>query len=147
MEVRRPGVELELQLPAYTTATATQELSRVCDLHYSSWQPWILNLRVKPGIKPSSSWILIGFVIAELQRELLFLLFCLWAKFERDWHWFFKCVIEFTRKPVRSRLFFFGGFWIIDSISLLIMDLFRSVIDLHDSTLVHSVFLEVCSFI
>ena len=36
MEVPRLGVELELQLLAYTTATATQDLSHICDLHYSS---------------------------------------------------------------------------------------------------------------
>ena len=44
MEVPRLGVELELQLPAYTMATATRDPSRVCDLHYSSWQRWVLNL-------------------------------------------------------------------------------------------------------
>jgi len=43
MEVPRLGVESELQLPAYTTATATSHPSRVCDLHHSSWQHWILN--------------------------------------------------------------------------------------------------------
>ena len=43
MEVPRLGVEWELQLPAYTTATATRDLSYVCDLHLSSWQRWILN--------------------------------------------------------------------------------------------------------
>ena len=32
------GVKLELQLPAYTTATAMRDLSRVCDLHHSSRQ-------------------------------------------------------------------------------------------------------------
>ena len=36
MEILRLGVESELQLPAYTTATATQDPSRVCDLHHSS---------------------------------------------------------------------------------------------------------------
>ena len=36
-------VELELQLLAYTTATATWDLSHVCDLHYSSQQCWIPN--------------------------------------------------------------------------------------------------------
>ena len=36
MEVPRLGVKLELQLPAYTTATATQDLSHVFDLHHSS---------------------------------------------------------------------------------------------------------------
>ena len=33
MEVPRPGVESELQLPAYTTATS--ESSRICDLYCS----------------------------------------------------------------------------------------------------------------
>ena len=40
MEVRRLGVELE---PAYATATATPDPSHACDLHCSSWQPWIPN--------------------------------------------------------------------------------------------------------
>ena len=39
MEVPRLGSESELKLLAYTTATATPELSHVCDLHCSSWQP------------------------------------------------------------------------------------------------------------
>ena len=43
MEVPRLGVESELQLPAYTTATTTWDLSLVCDLHHSSWQHRILN--------------------------------------------------------------------------------------------------------
>ena len=43
MEVPMLGVESELQLPAYTTATATWDLSRVCDLHHSSEQHQILN--------------------------------------------------------------------------------------------------------
>ena len=41
MEVPRLGVESELQLLAYTTAT--QDPSRICDLHHSSWQPQILH--------------------------------------------------------------------------------------------------------
>ena len=44
MEIPRLGVELELQLLAYTTATVMQDLSQVCDLHHSSWQCRILNL-------------------------------------------------------------------------------------------------------
>ena len=43
MEVPRLGVESKLQLPPYTTATAMQDLSHVCDLHYSSQQCQILN--------------------------------------------------------------------------------------------------------
>ena len=38
MEGPRLGVQLELQLPAYITATATPDPSRVCNLHNSSWQ-------------------------------------------------------------------------------------------------------------
>ena len=38
------GVESELQLPAYTTATPTPDLSCICDLHQSLWQCGILNL-------------------------------------------------------------------------------------------------------
>ena len=43
MEVPRLGVELELKLPAYTTVTATRDLSHVCNLYHSSWQRQILN--------------------------------------------------------------------------------------------------------
>ena len=41
MEVPRLEIELELYLPAYTTATI--EPSCVCDLHHNSWQCQILN--------------------------------------------------------------------------------------------------------
>ena len=43
MEGPSLGVRLELQLLAYTTVTAMQDLSRVCDLHHSTWQRQILN--------------------------------------------------------------------------------------------------------
>ena len=43
MEVPRLGVESELQLQAYTTAIATWDSSRVCNLHHSTQQSWILN--------------------------------------------------------------------------------------------------------
>ena len=43
MEVPRLGVESELQRLAYTTATATQDPSLICDLPHSSVQCWILN--------------------------------------------------------------------------------------------------------
>ena len=44
MEVPRLGIELELQLPTYTTATATLDLSHIYDLHHSSQQRQILKL-------------------------------------------------------------------------------------------------------
>ena len=37
MEVPGLGVESELQLPAYTPATETGDLSRVWHLHHSLW--------------------------------------------------------------------------------------------------------------
>ena len=43
MKVPRLGVQLELQLPAYTIATATPDPSHVCGLHHSSWQCQIFN--------------------------------------------------------------------------------------------------------
>ena len=74
VEVPRLGVELELQLPAYTTVTAMLDLSCVCNLHHhldhNSWQCWILNPLSEPRIEPISSWILVGFVTAEPQWEL-----------------------------------------------------------------------------
>ena len=42
MEVPRLQVESELQLPAYTTATTTQDPSHICDLQHNSWQRQIL---------------------------------------------------------------------------------------------------------
>ena len=43
VKIPRLGVETELQLPAYSTAPAVQNLSHVCDLHHSFWQCWTLN--------------------------------------------------------------------------------------------------------
>ena len=40
MGVPRLGIELELQLPAYTAA---RNQSHVCNLHHSSWQHQIFN--------------------------------------------------------------------------------------------------------
>lgn len=47
MEVPRLGVTSELQLPVYTSATATWDPSRLCDLRHSSRQCWILNPRTQ----------------------------------------------------------------------------------------------------
>ena len=37
------GVQLELQLLSYATATVTLDLSHICDLHHILWQWQILN--------------------------------------------------------------------------------------------------------
>ena len=74
MEVPRLWVESELQLLAYpqrhqiwaTSATYTPAHSNT-----GSLTPW-----VGPGIKPRSSWTLVGFVTAEPQQELLEINFC-----------------------------------------------------------------------
>ena len=61
IEVPRLGITSELQLPAYTTATATWDLSHVCHLHHSSWQHWILNPLIEARdwtcILMNTSWI------------------------------------------------------------------------------------------
>ena len=63
MEVPRLGVEEELQLLTYITATAMWDLSHICG-HTRS-----LAHRARSGIKPASSWILVGFATAEPQWE------------------------------------------------------------------------------
>ena len=57
----------------YTTATATWDLSRICDLHHSSRQCCrILNPLSKARDQPTSSWVLVGFLTAEPLWELPF---------------------------------------------------------------------------
>ena len=43
MEIPRLRIKLELQLPAYTTATAKPDPSHICKLYHSSQQHRILN--------------------------------------------------------------------------------------------------------
>ena len=43
MEVPRLAAESELQLPAYTTATAMRDPSHICNLHHRSQQHQIPN--------------------------------------------------------------------------------------------------------
>ena len=50
MKVPRLGVKSELQLLAYTTATAIWDLSHVCDLPHSSWKHQILNPLLGKGL-------------------------------------------------------------------------------------------------
>ena len=58
------GIKLELQQPAYTIATATLHWSHIFNLHHRLWQCRILNplSEARLGIKPESSWILVGFL-------------------------------------------------------------------------------------
>ena len=61
MEVSRLGVKSELQLPAYTTHTATPDPSLMCNLHHSSRQHQILNPLSEAGdqtcILMDATWI------------------------------------------------------------------------------------------
>ena len=60
MDVPRLGVQSELQLPAYTTATAMQDPSCICDPHHGSRQHWILNppskARDRTRVLMNTSW-------------------------------------------------------------------------------------------
>ena len=61
IELPRLGVEWELQLSAYTTATATRDPTHVCDLHHSSGQCQIPDptgkARDQTHILMDTSWI------------------------------------------------------------------------------------------
>ena len=61
LEVPRLGGQSELQLPAYDTATAVWDLSRICNLYHSSWQRRILNrlseARDRTRILMDTSWV------------------------------------------------------------------------------------------
>jgi len=67
MEVPRLGVKLAVAA-AYTTATATQDLSRVCG-NIRSLTHW-----ARPQIELVSSWMLVRFVSAEPRWELHFVM-------------------------------------------------------------------------
>ena len=59
-EVPRLGVELELQLPSYTTGTATWDPGCICDLYTTAH----INTRSlahwgRPGMEPTCSWMVV----------------------------------------------------------------------------------------
>ena len=54
---------------AYTTATATRDLSHIFNLHHSSWQHQILN-PLSVARNHTQKWVLLGFVSNAPQREL-----------------------------------------------------------------------------
>ena len=68
MEVPRPGVESETQLPGYATAIATSDIhSHICDLYHSSQT---LNPLSEAGIQPASSRIPVRFISTVPQWQL-----------------------------------------------------------------------------
>ena len=70
MEVPRLGVESELQMPAYATATPTQDPSRSATYSTAQSNTTSLTHGARAGIEPASSWILAGLVTAEPRKEL-----------------------------------------------------------------------------
>ena len=76
MEVPRLRVESELQLLAYTTATAIQDLSHICNttVHRNAW---ILNSLSEARDWTPSSWIPVRFISTEPWQELPNLVFWL----------------------------------------------------------------------
>ena len=72
MEVPRLGVLSELQLGAYTPATAMPDLSYICDLHHSSRQHRIPNplsgARNRIHILMDTSWVCYCWAQQELQK-------------------------------------------------------------------------------
>ena len=70
MEVPRLGVQLELQPLAYARATATPGLSRVCDLHHSPQQRWILSPLSKVRDRTRALMVPSRIVSAVLRWEL-----------------------------------------------------------------------------
>ena len=77
MELSRLGVESELQLLTYATATATPDLSCIFNLQARS-----LTHRVGPEMEPEYSWTLVRFITTKPQWELL--------KLKIDWIFFFS---------------------------------------------------------
>ena len=62
MEVPRLGVESELQLPAYPTATATRDLNGIFDLYHSSQQHQIPN-----PLSKAKDWISIPMATTQIR--------------------------------------------------------------------------------
>ena len=116
MEVPRLGVQSELQLPAYTTATATPDPSCIFNLHHSSRQCQILNLlsgaRDWTRILMDTSWICFHWattgtpMILYFQNfiNLIFLVqFGEWGKTPSSWSkWLFLLTCE--REDFKSRM-------------------------------------------
>ena len=70
-EVARLGVQLELQLRAHTTATATPDPSRIFNLYRSARQCQIFNTLSEARAWAHNLMVLVGFISSAPWRELL----------------------------------------------------------------------------
>ena len=88
MEVPRLGVESELQLPAYPTAQQHGIWAVSANHTTGHGNSRSLTHWVRPGIEPTSSWTLVGFVSAEPQQVL--------PTWVISWtcDWYLKCVCQ-----------------------------------------------------
>ena len=108
MEFPRLGVKSELQLLAYTRATATPDPSCVCDLYHSSQQRWILNplgdTRDRTPNIMVPSWIhfhstMMGTPTFSLSTQLLVLIIVNTAAMNIGRIYFFLSIIFFGYMP------------------------------------------------
>ena len=97
MEVLRLGVESELQLPAYSTATATQDPSCLCDLYHSWQRHWIPN-----PLSEARDWTCIF-------MDTSWICFCCTMMGTPYLIYFLKIVFK-SRDLIFIYLFFFGSF-------------------------------------
>ena len=72
MEVPRLVINLELYLPAYTTSRATRDLNCIYNLYHLQCQ---ILIPLSSGIKPTYSWILVGFINCWAMKATPFVLF------------------------------------------------------------------------
>ena len=112
MEAPRLGFKSELQLPAYTTATAHQ--IQVASETYTTAQSNVGSLThwARPGIKPATSWFLVRFVTTAPQQELQ-----PWVKLYIVW-WLWRSYLSFfkTTQILGDLLRLFSSlFWIMIS--------------------------------
>ena len=110
MEVPRLGVKLELQLLAYTTATATWDPSHICNLYHSSRQRQILNplseARDRTCIVMDTSQIRFWWAMTGTPKSLHFIFFTIigWNLKQVTWKLSWKIIKLHHLFLVRSTL-------------------------------------------
>ena len=77
----RLGIKSVLQLPAYATARAAQDLSHICNLYHTSWRCQILDLlsevRNRTHILMDISWVHFHCTTTGTPNQHVYLLHCM----------------------------------------------------------------------
>ena len=102
MEVPTLEVESELHLLAHATATATWDLSQICDLYHNSWQRWILNPLSKAR---DCTRILMDVRFVNHNRNSLFCLFFFLTSFS-NYKWCYIYISFCTYVLIASVIFY-----------------------------------------